>query len=87
MVLDSATFFADTDTDMTAATLTPRTTGEDVETLLERIATLVYERQELRAVRADHDRLEHNRREIADLQQRLSRALIARHSPALAPAF
>jgi hypothetical protein len=84
MVLDSSTFLADTDTDMTAATLT---TGEDVETLQERIATLVYERQELRAARADRDRLEHNRREIADFQQRLSRALIARHTPAPQPAF
>jgi hypothetical protein len=69
---------------MTAATLT---TGDDVETLQERIATLVYERQELRATRADRERLEHNRREIADLQQRLSRALIARHTPAPQPAF
>jgi hypothetical protein len=87
MVLDSATFLADTETDMTAATLTSRTTGDDVETLQERIATLVYERQELRAARADGERLEHNRREIADLQQRLSRALIARHSPAPQLAF
>jgi hypothetical protein len=72
---------------MTAATLTPSATGDDVETLQERIAGLVYERQELRAARADRERLEHNRLEIADLQQRLSRALIARHTPAPAPVF
>lgn len=72
---------------MTAATLTPSATGDDVETLQERIARLVYERQELRAARADRERLEHNRLEIADLQQRLSRALIARHTPAPQPAF
>jgi hypothetical protein len=84
MVVDSTTFLADTKADMTAATLT---TGEDVEALQERIATLVYERQELRGARADRERLEHNRREIADLQQQLSRALIARHTPAPQPAF
>jgi hypothetical protein len=67
---------------MTAATLTPSRTGDDVETLQERISVLVYERQELRAARADRERLEHNRLEIAELQQALSRALIARHSPA-----
>jgi hypothetical protein len=69
---------------MTAATFT---TGGDVETLQERIADLVYERQELRAAHADRERLEQNRLEIADFQQRLSRALIARHTPAPAPAF
>jgi hypothetical protein len=84
MVIYSETFLVDTENTMTAATLS---TGDDVETLQERIATLVYERQELRASRADRDRLEHNRREIADLQQRLSRALIARHTPAPQPAF
>jgi hypothetical protein len=84
MVIYSVTFLVDTESDMTAATFS---TGDDVETLQERIATLVYERQELRATRADRDRLEHNRREIADLQQRLSRALIARHTPAPQPAF
>jgi hypothetical protein len=72
---------------MTAATLTPGVNGDDVETLQERIAGLVYERQELRAARADRERLEHNRLEIADLQQRLSRALIARHNPTPQPAF
>ena len=72
---------------MTAATFTLGVTGDDVETLQERIAGLVYERQELRAARADRERLEHNRLEIADLQQRLSRALIARHNPTPQPAF
>jgi hypothetical protein len=72
---------------MTAATFSMGTTGDDVEALQERIANLVYERQELRVARADRERLERNRLEIADLQQRLSRALIARHTPAPAPAF
>jgi hypothetical protein len=72
---------------MTAATFTMGTTAEDVETLQDRIAGLVYERQELRAARADRERLERNRLEITDLQQRLSRALIARHTPAPTPAF
>jgi hypothetical protein len=87
MGIDSVTILADTDRAMTAATLTPSATGNDVETLQERIAGLVYERQELRAAHADRERLEQNRLEIADLQQRLSRALIARHTPAPQPAF
>lgn len=69
---------------MTAATTT---CGDDVEGLQQRIASLVHERQELRRSHADGDRLEHNRLEIADLQQRLSRALIARHAPLVNPAF
>ena len=67
---------------MTAATFTDGAAADEVESLQTRIAALVYERQELRAERADRERLEHNRLEIATLQQRLSRALIARHSPA-----
>ena len=78
------TILADTQGDMTAAT---HIHGDDVEALQQRIAALVNERQELRAGHAEHERLEHNRLEIADLQQRLSRALIARHAPAPQPAF
>jgi hypothetical protein len=69
---------------MTAVYLTQ---GNDVETLQRQIGGLVGERQVLRAARADRDALERNRREIADLQQRLSLALIARHlapTPSLA---
>lgn len=54
---------------------------ESVETLSHRIATIVAERQALRAAQADPDALEQNRREIARLQQRLSEALIARYLP------
>ena len=57
-----------------------------VETLQERIARLVAERQSLRAHRADDDTLEENRREIASSQHELSRALIARYLPAEAAA-
>jgi hypothetical protein len=64
------------------------TQGDDVETLQERIGGLVGERQLLRAACADRDALEQNRRQIADLQQRLSMALIARYlNPAPSPAF
>jgi hypothetical protein len=69
---------------MTAVSLTK---GDDVETLQRRIGGLVGERQLLRATAADRDVLERNRREIADLQQRLSRALIARHLAPPSPAF
>ena len=69
---------------MTAATVGA---GEDVEALQARIAELVHERQELRAADGDSGRLERNRLEIAELQQRLSRALSARHAPAPQPAF
>ena len=70
---------------MTAVYLTQ---GNDVETLQRRIGGLVGERQLLRATCADRDVLERNRQEIADLQQRLSLALIARHlAPTPSPAF
>jgi hypothetical protein len=70
---------------MTAVYLTQ---GDNVETLQRQIGGLVGERQVLRAGSADRDTLERNRREIADLQQRLSLALIARHLvPAPSPAF
>jgi hypothetical protein len=70
---------------MTAVYLTQ---GDDVEVLQRRIGGLVGERQLLRATAADRDALERNRREIADLQQRLSLALIARHlAPTPSPAF
>jgi len=58
-----------------------RKTETDVENLVERIGTLVTERQALRERRAGTRSLERNRREIAGLQQRLSRALIDRHLP------
>jgi hypothetical protein len=61
--------------------------GDDVETLQRRIGGLVGERQVLRAALADRDTLERNRREIADLQQRLSRALISRYLAPPSPAF
>jgi hypothetical protein len=56
----------------------------DVETLIERIESLVGERQALRAGSADLAALETNRIEIAQLQQQLSRALIERFRPAAA---
>ncbi|PWU22607.1 MAG: hypothetical protein C5B48_09905 [Candidatus Rokuibacteriota bacterium] len=52
-----------------------------VETLLERIGTLVAERQRLREDGASDRALEGNRREIAELQQQLSRALIDLYLP------
>ena len=52
-----------------------------VQTLKDRIAALVGERQELRASQAAPDELESNRREIATLQHDLSQALIALHLP------
>jgi hypothetical protein len=53
--------------------------AESVESLTERIAVLVGERQALRAAGAQVAALEENRREIARLQQLLSRALIERY--------
>ncbi len=53
--------------------------AHSVESLTERIQALVGERQSLRAVGADIAALEHNRLEIARLQQLLSRALIQRY--------
>jgi hypothetical protein len=58
--------------------------GDSVEALSERIVGLVQERQELRAGAAEASELERNRRELALLQQRLSRALIRRHLAATA---
>jgi hypothetical protein len=55
---------------------------ESVESLTARIASLVANRQELRADGAHADALERNRLEIARLQWRLSQALIARYLPA-----
>lgn len=52
-----------------------------IDALLERIAGLVAERQELRSNGAGPLDLEHNRREIARSQQELSFALIARYLP------
>jgi hypothetical protein len=53
--------------------------SESVETLTQRILTLVGERQGLRASGAALAALEQNRLEIARLQQLLSRALIQRY--------
>ena len=63
---------------MTAAFL------DNVESLSERIAELVRQRQELRAAAADAQTLERNRLEIARMQQRLSEALIRQYGPAAA---
>jgi len=53
-----------------------------VESLSEDIRGLVYERQTLRAVGADRDQLERNRRELVQRQQDLVDALIRRYLPA-----
>jgi hypothetical protein len=57
---------------------------DSVEALTEAIARLVDERQRLRTSGADEAALERNRRAIAELQQRLSRALIVRFLPSAA---
>ena len=56
---------------------------ETVETLTQRIAAFVSERQRLRTANAEREQLEQNRLEIARLQQRLARADPA--LPAVAP--
>jgi hypothetical protein len=53
-----------------------------VESLSEEIRGLVYERQTLRAVGADAEELERNRRELVRAQQELVHALIRRYLPA-----
>jgi len=57
---------------------------ERVETLHERIGKLVNERQALREREAQGHEMEQNRVEIAQLQQKLSQALIAQYRPATA---
>jgi hypothetical protein len=52
------------------------------EALNERLGRLVAERQALREAAADATVLERNRLEIAELQQRLSEALIREHAAA-----
>ena len=59
---------------------TPASEGDRVDVLLESLALLVRERQELRAVGADGAALERNRVEIVRRQQDLARALIARYA-------
>ena len=49
------------------------------ETLLDRVAELVNQRQAMRAAGAGRAELERNRAEIARAQWELSRALISRH--------
>jgi len=61
--------------------MTRKTPTDRVEKILERIGALVAERQDLREHGCGDIELEHNRREIADLQQELSRALIDLHLP------
>ena len=58
--------------------------GDSVEALAESIRVAVRERQDLRAVAADSERLESNRLTIVRLQRLLSEALIARYLPAAA---
>jgi hypothetical protein len=53
-----------------------------VESLTERIAVLVAERQELRSRAASGAALERNRRQLARAQWELGHALIDRHLPA-----
>lgn len=57
--------------------------AESVDTLADRIATLVLERQSLRSASADTVTLEENRVELVRLQQLLSHAL-GRHAEARA---
>jgi hypothetical protein len=52
------------------------------EVLSERLERLVAERQALREAAADATELERNRLAIAELQQRLSEALIREHAAA-----
>ena len=68
---------------MSAIALDSSATVEAVSAL---IGELVRERQELRALGAGADLLEHNRRRIVDLQRELSRALIERYHPQTAAA-
>jgi hypothetical protein len=53
--------------------------AESVEALGDRIATLVLQRQSLRAASADHGILEENRLELVRLQQLLAHALGRQH--------
>jgi hypothetical protein len=62
-------------------TLLRRSRGTSVEALERQIASLVGERQELRAGGGDPDELERNRVEIVRLQRELSQALIKRYLP------
>jgi hypothetical protein len=55
-----------------------------IESLGERIRTVVRERQQLRSAGASAEELERNRLEIVALQRRLSEALIARFLTAAA---
>jgi hypothetical protein len=55
-----------------------------VAKLERKLASLVEERQSLRAVGAEASELERNRREIVARQQELSEALISTYAPQLA---
>jgi hypothetical protein len=56
-------------------------TARDSDSLLTAISGRVSERQSLRSDGASHERLEHNRLEIARLQWELSYALLRRYLP------
>ena len=62
-----------------SASVTTVDAEQSPETLLDRVAELVHERQAMRAAGAGRAELERNRSEIAKAQWDLSRALISRH--------
>lgn len=63
-----------------------RDDAPQVETLQERLRSLLREREALRATGAASDDLERNRRDIVETQWKLSHALIERHRPSFQPA-
>jgi len=54
---------------------------DTVESVSEQIGRIVVERQDLRAVGADAEELEENRRRLAAAQARMSQLLIDRYLP------
>jgi hypothetical protein len=54
---------------------------DTVESVSEQIGRIVVERQDLRAVGADAEALEENRRRLAAAQARMSQLLIDRYLP------
>ena len=65
-----------------ASTLHPMGKGDNVESLIGRIATLQRDRERLRERAATIEALEENRRALARAQYDLSLALVARHRKA-----